>query len=120
MLKVITGESAKEYTGIMYPESGKTPEELFNYAKEIAKESKNKDICIITYSAMLVEALDCWTQWFETNASFYLDEKDCGENLYILYDYLGKPYDDINVLLLRLDRGQKESNYNVKCCCNCG
>lgn len=137
MIKIITGEDtiipindAKEFNipnieNIeLFPEKEMNPNHFEAYAKDICKQGKTKDICIFTYSAMLIEFFEVMSPYYEVESEFYLNCQKHGllpynrTNLYDVYDYLGKPFGRIDLYRLKVEYGRKASD---ECnCCNRG
>ena len=114
MLKVISGQNLENYNGIKFPEAGKHPNDIFINAKILVWASKFFNITIITYSPILIESIEVWSEYLEIEVEFYLNDKQIPQNkLYYIYSNLGEAYDKINILRLRTEY-RKEGG---KCCC---
>ena len=116
MIKIITGED----TIIPIDDIKKfNPNHFPAYVKDICQS--NKDVCIFTYSAMMIELFEVLAPYFEVEIEFYLNCKKYGllpyenNNLYDVYEYLSKPFDLINVYRLKVEYGQRASD-ECKCC----
>jgi len=136
MIKIITGEDtiipindAKEFNipnienMELFPEKEMNPNNFEAYAKDICKQGKTKDICIFTYSAMLIEFFEVMGPYYEVKIEFYLNCQKYGllpydyTNLYDIYEYLSKPFDLINIYRFKVEYGRKVSD---ECNCNGG
>ena len=108
MLKIYVGKTTID-NGIYFPEAGKHPDEIFKEAREQILDSQNKDINIITYSPILIESLDAWSEWEKIPIEFYLNGKEIPSDfLYDIYDELAKAYEKIEVLRLRIERRNED------------
>lgn len=89
---------------IYFPENSIDNTEEVYLAKKISKKEDN--IAILTNSAMFVEAMEVFTEYYKKDAKFYLIEEEIDRKyLYRLYDELGKGYDII-------DKYRAENIYN--------
>lgn len=106
MLKVISGQKAKEHDGIMFPENGKHPDEFIEYAKALVYTSKFVHLTVITNNPALIEAIDVWHEYMEIPIEYYLHDNEKGfreipeHTLYKIYNNLGNVYDKIDVIRL--------------------
>ena len=116
MLRIITGkkEEIEKYGNIKFPEAGTEPMKLLELAKNIVKSisilhSCGIDVEIITYSAIFIEAIDTFAEYYyhlyNKNLAEYILIKDKKETipdseLYKVYNFIGDAYDEIDVLRL--------------------
>ena len=106
MLKVISGQKAKEHSGIMFPEDGKHPDEYVKYAKALVYTSRFVHLTVITNSPALVELIDAWHEYMNIPVEYYLhDDKGFREipedHLYQVYNNLGNVYDEVDIIRLQ-------------------
>ena len=112
VLKVKTGETVSDCQ-IMFPENGMHPNKLIAMGRELVWASQFFNIEIATFSPMLIEAIDVWSEYFEIKVEFYLNKKEINSDfLFKLYDDLGKAYDEIDIIRLKNERGKI-----FGCCC---
>ena len=128
MIKVFTGNIIPQIKdGVYFPCGSMHPDDITPFAKEIVKYGTNliinhnvKNIVIITYNPMLIEALDVWSEYYrvEDKIEFYLNNhpvpRYMGDRMMChIYDNLGRGYDridDIKIdILYRCD--------DDECCC---
>ena len=116
MLTIITGkkEKIKQYGNIKFPENGVEPMQLLELAKNIVESIPILHSCginveIITYSAIFIEALDTFAEYYYDlygkNLIEYILIKDkkkriSEDYLYKIYNFIGDAYDAIDVLRL--------------------
>ena len=106
MIKVFTGNNIPEIeSGIYFPCGSIHPDNIPSFAQKIVQYGTNlivnhnvKDIVIITYNPMLIEALDTWGEYYEVEIEFYLNNKPVrtfmGDKMMCdLYDNVGRAYD---------------------------
>ena len=106
MIKVIAGDRCKELGGIMPPQMN-CDDKLRN-CKAIVMAGKYKDIIIATFDPMLVEGIDIYKDIYGVDVRYFLNEKEVPEDeLHVIYDDLGRMYDNIDSLRFYND------------CCNC-
>ena len=126
MLSIITGTNIDEYDGIRFPENGVHPNQFKNIAREILSKAMktNEDICVITYSAMLIEFFEVLAKYIQTvswiDINFIVDNKDGRKKYHIddlteMYDNLSKPYNDIEIIRLRTDYELEKMLSNEPC-----
>lgn len=112
VLKVKTGETVSDCQ-IMFPENGMHPNKLIAMGRELVWASQFFNIEIATFSPMLIEAIDVWSECFEIKVEFYLNKKEISSDfLFKLYDDLGKAYDEIDIIKLK-----NEGRKIFGCCC---
>lgn len=108
MLRIYVGKTTID-NGIYFPEAGKHPDEIFKEAKEQVLDSQNKDIDIITYSPILIESFDVWSEWEKVPIEFYLNGKKIPSfKLCEIYEDLSKAYEEVDVLRLRIKRRDED------------
>lgn len=107
MIRVYTGDKIPK-NAIKFEDID--PKRIVEMAHTIVLHCRNlvinhntKDIVIVTYNSVLVNALDAWSEFYEVQDSvaFYLDEKfieHSGNNpeIYLIYQYLYGGYDIID------------------------
>lgn len=105
MLRIYVGKTTIDNgNGIYFPEAGKHPDEIFKEAREQIIKSQDEEINIITYSPMLIESLDAWSEWEKIPIEFYLNGKEIPSfKLCEIYEDLSKAYDEIDILRLRIE-----------------
>ena len=103
MLRIYVGKiTIDNGNGIYFPEAGKHPNKIFKEAREQILDSQNKDINVITYSPILIESLDAWSEWEKVPIEFYLNGKKIPSfKLCEIYEDLSKAYDEIDQLRLK-------------------
>ena len=117
VIEIYSGNIPKDWdANYRFPENGLHPNEQVNMAKKLAKEGKEKDIQVITYSPVMVHALDVYCQLYETEfQAYYCDDNFHGDevfkvhqsDLWIIFQNLGKCYeiiDEIEIKLMFKDR----------------
>ena len=96
MLSIITGTNIDEYDGIRFPENGVHPNQFKNIAREILSKAMktNEDICVITYSAMLIEFFEVLAKYIQTvswiDINFIVDNKDGRKKYHIDGDIVAR------------------------------
>ena len=94
-----------------FPENGLHPNEQVRMAEKLVEEGKDKDISVLTYSAIIVNALDVYCRLNEVDyQAYYCDGNFHGfetfkvheDDLWIIYQNLGKCYSDIEDLEIEL------------------
>ena len=108
MIKVYTGDQIPQNEkGIFFPCENIHPKEVVSFAQKIVQYGTNlivnhnvKDIMIITYNPVLIEALDTWSKYYEVEdkIDFYLNNKPIarymGDRMMCyIYDNLTMGYD---------------------------
>ena len=112
VLKVKTGETVSDCQ-IMFPENGMHPNKLIAMGRELVWASKFFNIEIATFSPMLIEAIEAWSEYLEIKVEFYLNNKKINSDyLYELYNNLSDAYDEIDIIKLKAERREIFS-----CCC---
>ena len=111
MIKIYSGDQIPhDENGIYFPCGNIHPKEIIPFAQNIVQYGVNlvvnhniKDIVIITYNPMLIEALDTWSEYYnvEDKIEFYLNNKPVvrymGDRMMCyLYDNLAQGYDLID------------------------
>lgn len=111
MIKVYTGDKIPQNENCVYfPCENIHPKEIVSFAQYIVQYGTNlivnhniKDIVIVTYNPMLIEALDVWSEYcnVEDEIEFYLNNKPVarymGDRMMCyIYDNLAIGYDLID------------------------
>lgn len=113
MLKVKTGENVHNCE-IMFPENEMHPNKLIAMGRELVWASQFFNIEIATFSPMLIEAIDAWSEYFKIKVEFYLNNKEISSDyLYKIYSNLSDAYNTIDVIKLKAKR-KETFGY---CCC---
>lgn len=117
MLQVITGniKNMEFENAIMFPENGKHPDEQIKVAQNLVARSKTKNIIVVTYSAVLIDALDAIGKFLNVPIDFYLcdggEKYLYNDSMYVIYQDLGYAYEKITNIELENDFGLcKEHN----------
>lgn len=109
MIKVIAGDRCRELGGIMPPQMN-CDDKLKN-CEAIVKAGKYKDITIATFDPMVIEGIDIYKDVENVHVRYFLNEKEIPENhLCVIYNDLGRIYDDIDSLKIML---------RYRGCCDC-
>lgn len=107
VLKVKTGEQVSRCQ-INFPENSLHPNKLITLAREMVWASRFFNIEIATFSPMLIEAIDAWSEQLQIDVEFYLNELEINQDyLYEIYEDLSQAYDEIDILRLKSSRKQE-------------
>ncbi|MBR3208689.1 MAG: hypothetical protein IKF82_00315 [Bacilli bacterium] len=111
MLTIMSGnvKDIEFENAIMFPESGKHPDEHLKIAQDLILKSKNENITIVTYSPILVEGAKAIGQFLEIPINFYFCEGGekhlCNDNMYVIFRNLGNAFEKISNVEIENDFG---------------
>lgn len=119
MLKVITANNLKEIKiekdMIVCPDAQMHPNEQYEYAKELIQKAKDKDITIVTFSAILIHSLEIMSKFFNIKVDFYLLEDNdfilMNEQMNVLYHLFAWPYELLTHISIDMEFGL--NNYST-------
>lgn len=112
MLEIFSGNAPKIWDAdFCFPENSLHPDEQVKMAEEIVKKAKDKNITVITYSPVMVEAFNVYSKKHNVDFQAYYCDDFIGEetfkvhrtDLWIIYQNLGKAFETISLLDIQLE-----------------
>lgn len=129
MLKIISGHIPQEeipfpdLTNFVFPENNRHPDDYMGFSKWIVELSIEKDIKVFSYSPAFIECLSVLCIDFDVEVKFIFytknqEKKVIGDDeLYIIYNDLAKPYDEADLLRLKIEYYGIRKTRNKSCSC---